>query len=710
MQTPETHIINRQVFDFRMESNEQALGFRRELQDVYQSKLLQVIESVFDRVATNGQIIRIDKLELDIGSLEKTDWEKQLLEKVETELYELISRYKTENNITVPAAEVQQQLAAAALPGDAVRLSLQQNSDEAATLEEAVLYYLENGHLPWFIADETTEPDPEQYFITLLEAQPQRLIRQLQASEHIPVILTRMLGQFAASTINLFLEKAAAKNQWPETAAALQTWNSLTENKPVAADVFHVYVVLTSPRAADELQTVFTPENRENRLMVLLNRCAELQALQEKVNVRVQLQQTYVTLLEKITKKTTIKNGDTVLRWFARFESRGQVTPVAWPGETTPLLETWFRKHNAVIADDAIPPQLKKQTAAVIDVVSRPAEKQTPVTGEDPETVTATGFPETDAEAEAAWDEEETEPEVKRPLRKKNTPEENRKAKKKTKQLTADTGLPRLKTKKQEEEQIAAKRKKGKGNEEPVIQKKKAAQKQEEEQPAKKKPVKTVPGTDKRVIVPGKPFPAAKQERVVKKNNTEDFTALPAKSTLSDYEAPKWFGDPKRIITRRAGIVLVAPYFPSLFENLGYLDKEGLFVSDEIQQRAVHLLNHIAGGKARPHEYTLALPKMLCGMLMQQPVPRDLKLNKQEKQEATELLDAVAQMWTAMKTESGDALRQAFMQRNGILEKKDGAWLLRIERTTIDIMLDTLPWSLSMIKHSWMNTMLHIEW
>lgn len=710
MRVPETHIINRQVFDFRMESNEQALGFRRELQDVYQSKLLQVIESVFDRVATNGQIIRIDKLELDIGSLEKTDWEKQLIEKVETELYELISRYKTENNITVPADNVQQQLEAAALPGDAVRLALQQNSDETATLEEAILYYLENGHLPWFIADETTEPDPEQYFISLLEAQPQRLIRQLQASEHTPVIFTRLLGQFSGSAIRLFLEKAAAETQWPEIPSVLKTWNNLSETKPIAADAFRVYVVLTSPRAADELQTAFTPENRENRQMVLLNRCAELQAMQEKVNVRVQLQQTYVTLLEIITKKTNIQNGDTVLRWFARFENRGQVTPVAWPGETTPLLETWFRKHNAVIADDAIPPVLKKQTAAVLDVVYRPAEKQTPVTDEAPETATATDFSETDALAEAAWDDEETEQEVKRPLRKKNTPEENRKAKKKTKQLTAETGLRRLKTKKQEEEQVTAKRKSSFKNEEPVLQKKKTVQKTEEEQPAKKKPVKTETAAAKRIIEPGKPFLAAKQERVVKKNNTEDPTEHPDKSTLSDYEAPKWFNDPKRIITRRAGIVLVAPYFPSLFENLGYLDKEGLFVSDEIQQRAVHLLNHIAGGKARPHEYTLALPKMLCGMLMQQPVPRDLKLNKQEKQEATELLDAVAQMWTAMKTESGDALRQAFMQRNGILEKKDGAWLLRIERTTIDIMLDTLPWSLSMIKHSWMNTMLHIEW
>jgi hypothetical protein len=710
MRVPETHIINRQVFDFRMESNEQALGFRRELQDVYQTKLLQVIESVFDRVATNGQIIRIDKLELDLGSLEKTDWEKQLIEKVEAVLFEQISRYKSEHNITVPETVKQQPFSGTVLPDEVMQFSQEQSSEEAATLEEAILYYLENGHLPWFIADENTEPDPERYFISLLKTQPQRLISRMQASEQTPVLFIRMLRQFSASTIQLFLEKAAAENQWPEIAPVLQTWNSLTGSKPLAADPFRVYVVLTSPRAVDELVTVFAPENRENRMMVLLNRCIEIEALQEKVNVRTRLQQTYVTLLEKIAKKSTVYNLDTVLRWFARFESRSQVTPASWPGESTPLLETWFRQHTAVIADDNVPAVLKQQAAAVLEAVARTAKKQDPVTGENSTPLTTTAFPETDELAEAAWEEDETEPEVKRPRSKKKATAENIKTRRKNKLLPAETESRIRKTKKQEEEPVAAKRKNNSKNEELPAAKKKAAQLQQEEQPLKKKAVKTEPATTKRVIEPGKPFLAAKQEQAVKKNRTTDFTALPGDSTPSDYEAPKWFGDPKRIITRRAGIVLVAPYFPSLFENLGYLDKEGLFASDEIQQRAVHLLNHIAGGKTRPHEYTLALPKMLCGMQLQQPVPRDLKLSKNEKQEATELLDAVAQMWTAMKTESGDALRQAFMQRNGILEKKDGAWLLRIERTTIDIMLDTLPWSLSMIKHSWMNTMLHIEW
>lgn len=710
MRVPETHIINRQVFDFRMESNEQALGFRRELQDVYQTKLLQVIESVFDRVATNGQVIRIDKLELDIGSLDKTDWEKQLIEKVESGLYERISRYITETRNAAPVAAAEQQLAATVLQGEAVPMLLPQNSEEAATLEEAVVYYLENGHLPWFIADENAEPDPEQYFITLLKAQPQRLIRLLQASEHIPVVFMRMLRQFSASTIALFLEKAAPENKWPEIAPVLQTWNSLAEAKPLAAAAFRVYVVLTDDRATDELHTVFTPGNRENRTMVLLNRCTEMQALEEKITVRTKLQQTYVALLEQMAKKITVRNLDTVLRWMARMESRGQVTPAVSPGKSTPLFETWFKQHAAVIADDVVPPALKKQTAAVLDVVYR-ALKNEPTAGDEiPAKAVETDFTVTDELAAAAWEDDEPAPEVKPASRKKKTAEETIKARKKSTQPDTGTEKKRAEKRKQEEEQVTAKRKSSIKNEEPVTPKKKAAQRQEEEQPAKKKPVKTETDTNRRIIEPGKPFLAEQHEPAAVKKTATGFDALPDPSTPSDYEAPKWFSDPKRIITRRAGIVLVAPYFPSLFENLGYLDSEGLFASEEIQQRAVHLLNHIAGGKSRPHEYTLALPKMLCGMLLQQPVPRDLKLNKKEKQEATELLDAVAQMWTAMKTESGDALRQAFMQRNGILEKKDGAWLLRIERTTIDIMLDTLPWSLSMIKHSWMNTMLHIEW
>lgn len=712
MHVPGTHIINRQIFDFKIESKEHALGFRQELQDVYQRKLLQTIEAVFDRIAGNGEVIRIDKLELNLGSLKNENWEKQLIEQVENKLYELVSQYKP---VTVSAETAGINTAAPATQSAAVtkyRTPPGIENDETATLEEALVYYLINGSLPWYIADETDEPDPEAFFIALLKDQPLRLIRQLQLQEHIPVIFRRIVQQFSESTIRLFLEKSEIGNRWPETDAVLQAWNAFDNRRVLAADVFRVFVLLTEPKSADELKTIHTPESPVTRRFVLLNRCIELQAMQEKTIVRSKLQQAYITLLEQAEQKTTVKGLEMLLPWLAGFETRKLVNAVSYPGETKPMLETFLRLHPDAIRSDKIPAVLKKQVAgaaAAFTASVKPAVTAiTPVPEEEKEDLLFT-----DELAEEAWADDGEEPEIRKsPLKKEHPETASSKKKKQTKKVSAAEERFTKKVKQEEETVPSKKQAKNKAVAEPENRKTGKNKKTEAEQTGVKTAAKTAAGeSPKPFLEPGKPYLTEKKttEPELKKSITD--ASETAESNLSDYQAPKWStGQSKRIITRRAGIVLLAPYFPALFGNLGFLDEEGLFVSEEKQHLAVHLLNFIAGGKTKPHEYTLALPKMLCGVPLEQPVPRDIKPGKKEKQEATELLDAVAQLWTAMKTESGEALRHAFMQRNGILEQKDGAWLLRIERTTIDIMLDTLPWSLSMIKHSWMNTMLHIEW
>jgi hypothetical protein len=41
---------------------------------------------------------------------------------------------------------------------------------------------------------------------------------------------------------------------------------------------------------------------------------------------------------------------------------------------------------------------------------------------------------------------------------------------------------------------------------------------------------------------------------------------------------------------------------------------------------------------------------------------------------------------------------------------RDGDWLLQVEAKTVDILLNQLPWGISMIKLPWMQRMLWIEW
>jgi hypothetical protein len=45
-----------------------------------------------------------------------------------------------------------------------------------------------------------------------------------------------------------------------------------------------------------------------------------------------------------------------------------------------------------------------------------------------------------------------------------------------------------------------------------------------------------------------------------------------------------------------------------------------------------------------------------------------------------------------------------------MLMREDGDWVLQVEANTADILLDQLPWGISMIKLPWMGMMLWVEW
>jgi hypothetical protein len=45
-----------------------------------------------------------------------------------------------------------------------------------------------------------------------------------------------------------------------------------------------------------------------------------------------------------------------------------------------------------------------------------------------------------------------------------------------------------------------------------------------------------------------------------------------------------------------------------------------------------------------------------------------------------------------------------------VLSARDGAWLLRVQRETYDVVLDRFPWSITWVKLPWMNTLLRVAW
>ena len=167
--------------------------------------------------------------------------------------------------------------------------------------------------------------------------------------------------------------------------------------------------------------------------------------------------------------------------------------------------------------------------------------------------------------------------------------------------------------------------------------------------------------------------------------------------------------EPDKILIQHAGQVLLGPFMPALFENLGLI-----WTSDyQIPAwRATYLLHYLATGIDTPEEPALLLPKILCGLDWDAPVPIDIGLTTAEKNECENLLRALIGHWPVLKNTSPDGLRSGFLQREGLLYFSEGrqAWVVQIERTGLDLLLDHIPWSFSAIKHGWMEKMVMVEW
>ncbi len=165
----------------------------------------------------------------------------------------------------------------------------------------------------------------------------------------------------------------------------------------------------------------------------------------------------------------------------------------------------------------------------------------------------------------------------------------------------------------------------------------------------------------------------------------------------------------QKYIVRRSGIALLAPFLKPLFTHTGLL-QESKWVSHEAQYRAVHLLYFLSTGMQYPPEQEVLLEKIFCGLPMEEPVPRIIDLTTEETAECESLLRAVVQHWSALKTTSIAGLRQAFLQRGGILMRKGSDWNLAVERKTLDVLLDQIPWGFSTIGFPWNRYLIFVQW
>ncbi len=178
-------------------------------------------------------------------------------------------------------------------------------------------------------------------------------------------------------------------------------------------------------------------------------------------------------------------------------------------------------------------------------------------------------------------------------------------------------------------------------------------------------------------------------------------------------EAPMPPESDDAIFIGNAGLILFGPYLPTLFDRLGLLsetDKGPRIVDPDAMSRGVHLLQYLVDGRCDAPEPELVLNKLLCGLPTAQPIAASIEPGADDIAICDGLIAAVIANWPILGNASPAALRETFLQREGRLIHGADRWDLRVQRRTVDVLVDQLPWSIATLYHRWMSEAVHVTW
>lgn len=194
--------------------------------------------------------------------------------------------------------------------------------------------------------------------------------------------------------------------------------------------------------------------------------------------------------------------------------------------------------------------------------------------------------------------------------------------------------------------------------------------------------------------------------RQMLQENPEALYPDPKKERLSI----PWKEDAHGTMIANAGLVLLHPFLYNFYKALG-LAQDKQFVDEAARFRAVHLLHYLATGEHEAaSEDRLTICKIMTGLHPNDPVPGDVVLSKPEMAEGDMLLRTVVSYWTILKKTSIDGLRNAFLKREGLLRDDEQGWMITIQRDTQDVLLDRIPWGYGTLRMSWSPKMIFVEW
>ncbi|ERT11507.1 hypothetical protein O185_19540 [Photorhabdus temperata J3] len=157
-----------------------------------------------------------------------------------------------------------------------------------------------------------------------------------------------------------------------------------------------------------------------------------------------------------------------------------------------------------------------------------------------------------------------------------------------------------------------------------------------------------------------------------------------------------------------AGILVLWPILPALFNRLGLLEKQK-FIHRQVQFSAVDLLDYLIWGTEEIQTERKALNYVLCGLTTNEDT-ESLSIEPEKQLITEQWLDAIIRQLPSWKKLSRNDARQLFLQRPGELLVDEQEIKITIQPQPFDALLADWPWTLNIAKLPWLDRPLQIDW
>jgi hypothetical protein len=171
------HVVRKQIFDVTIRQDSHAHVLQERLQQVHKDRLAGIIDEALSSVAGDGEVIRLDRIDVELGVLSSADLEEQLVRRIRSELGK-------------------------ALRGAVTALQGRHGGQGQGRIQrmeksrlERIRVFLETGSLPWW-APQAESPALENQFLQLIETEPAEVAGMLR-SVLTSTVAKRIVKQFS---------------------------------------------------------------------------------------------------------------------------------------------------------------------------------------------------------------------------------------------------------------------------------------------------------------------------------------------------------------------------------------------------------------------------------------------------------------------------------------------------------------------------------